>query len=384
MALPSRPVHSRRCKLNTYACLSCPKSFQSEAGLGEHLRVHSGERPFECSWCPHTFLEIFSMLFHIKRVHPDENPYVCAMCDKGFKNKLKVKSHILTVHDKVSPDAYKCKVCPKTFVHQRNMERHKLVHEQENVMCKWCERQVSSKYELQEHMNIHKMVTHFGCGGCGKLLLRADFLSHRRRCKHKFRSGSEYQGNQDRFYVPRINVCSRYKCHSCPATYMQKDKLNNHQKLHLRKTIICELCATPFLSKYDFQQHVRVHRGMAHTICTNCGKMFIRGDYESHRRKCEGVQIKPDPAWPHKTDSLLVSRTVGDQDEKSDTRIHTRERPYHCDHCPSRFCRKSALKNHSRIHQTHERTWIMCVPASRSTEMLLFLEQNMVIWIYIM
>lgn len=52
-----------------HKCSVCDKAFWRPLRLVEHLRLHSGERPFECHVCGNMFRRQNSMKVHVKNVH---------------------------------------------------------------------------------------------------------------------------------------------------------------------------------------------------------------------------------------------------------------------------------------------------------------------------
>ncbi|XP_066151330.1 zinc finger protein 570-like [Euwallacea fornicatus] len=130
----------------------CNKTFRGHASLNFHLPTHNTEKPLhQCPYCPKTFGHPLSYKRHIKgkhteegrlghtchickkvltsqnglrdhlRSHTGEKPYSCEVCEKPFKTKGLLRIHSV-IHSKVKP--YICKVCKKGFTQYGSLKGH--------------------------------------------------------------------------------------------------------------------------------------------------------------------------------------------------------------------------------------------------------------------
>lgn len=55
-----------------HSCALCNKKFRQRRRLKEHMRIHTGERPFACPMCPKKFHINQSLKLHLTRIHKDQ------------------------------------------------------------------------------------------------------------------------------------------------------------------------------------------------------------------------------------------------------------------------------------------------------------------------
>lgn len=80
-----------------HRCPYCPYISSFTTNLLNHIRTHTGEKPYSCPYCPLRFAQKGSVRSHIL-THTGEKPFACSHCDYRSSRKTTLKAHIVSHH----------------------------------------------------------------------------------------------------------------------------------------------------------------------------------------------------------------------------------------------------------------------------------------------
>ncbi|XP_075783718.1 zinc finger protein 408 isoform X2 [Pelodiscus sinensis] len=225
-----------------FQCKQCDKAYGTKRDLREHEVLHTGERPFACEECGKTFARRPSLRIHRKihlvkelnlanpkvckcaicerylanpgslrnhmRLHTGEKPYICPYCGKDFRQQGNLRGH-LRLHTGEKP--YKCRFCGDAFPQLPELRRHLISHTGEAHLCTVCGKALKDPHTLRAHERLHTGERPFKCEQCGKAYTLATKL--RRHQKSHLED------------MP-------YKCDVCGMGYTLLQSLKRHKITH--------------------------------------------------------------------------------------------------------------------------------------------------------
>ncbi|XP_071507721.1 uncharacterized protein [Diadema antillarum] len=345
-------------------CKVCGKSIL-KTGMKIHMRVHMGEKPFQCKVCSRCFLHRWSLrrhMFLLGHMHKCDTSNTNSFSET-YLSKKRMNSH----EDQSKPEGEgskhsfpkreQCKVCGKSLV-KKNMRLHMRVHTGERPFrCKVCSRSFSQRGSLKLHISLHGHIhtseTTNPNSFSESVRSTSLDLSKKRMKSHEHQSKPEGEGSKH-------SSEKREQCKVCG-----KSVVKNYMRIHMRvhtgeKPFRCKVCSRSFSHKGSLKQHISLH-GHIHTSETTNPNSFSESvrstslDLSKKRMNSHEDQSKPEGegskhSFVKREQCKVCGKSVVKNYMRIHMRVHTGEKPFRCKVCSRSFSHKGSLKQHISLH----------------------------------
>uniref|UniRef100_T1IRZ2 C2H2-type domain-containing protein n=1 Tax=Strigamia maritima TaxID=126957 RepID=T1IRZ2_STRMM len=349
-----RPMQNEVKKCNKFAtklkCAYCDKSFSKNFDLQQHIRSHTGEKPFQCIVCGRAFAQKSNVKKHMQthKFHVNtsvdeagklhiviDNSYVCQYCQCTFKTYFELKTHL---KNHKNEQVYKCilKTCSQTFLDLDSFLEHTKTHEHEmTYRCHLCIKNFNSLYELGVHQYTHSLYPNQGSRP-GPRYYRCT------QCMNKYASPEALNHHM-------ATTNHNYPCPHCEKVFACERYLRRHLPTHGTLDLhLCNVCNKGFKTEHYLKMHMLIHSGEKPYLCNLCRAAFNRKDkLKRHLLIHEPVKRYKCPFRSHTGCPKEFNRP---DKLKAHIITHSGLRPYKCKQCFKTFSRKAHLKEHERVY----------------------------------
>ncbi|XP_069112287.1 uncharacterized protein [Argopecten irradians] len=289
-------------------CPVCEKNLKKEHVL-EHLRLHTGNKPFMCRYCNFGFISALSLRRHLLG-HMGLTERKCEECGKEYKKISSYKEHMLQHEmEKAGKQKFMCDICGQAFYLQKQLNNHMRRHGERKYKCSFdnCHWSFYFSNELESHMRSHTREKPFLCDICGyaaatkNRLLRhsrthtGERKFHCEYCTYKAGTSTHLRRHM------RIHIGSKpYKCPYCDYSCNTHENIRKHivkTKKHAGLSIYpCKFCPFGTNKVTEFREHlVDIHPNEVEGSVFD-GLAEMTGLYNKEqdpRKPSEGMRINP-------------------------------------------------------------------------------------------
>lgn len=166
-------------------CPFCDKvnTTRNRSLMKEHIRFHTGETPYACSYCDRRFPLYATLQSHVQSFHK-KKPLKCPLCRMNFYEPDLFQAHELKCVKRRTFECHLCHLPMKRLYMHKVRDHMRRAHTGECVFsCDYCPEKFVTKSSLFGHMQRHPDVMPYKCSVCNRRFREKEpFQKHEKHC----------------------------------------------------------------------------------------------------------------------------------------------------------------------------------------------------------
>ncbi|CAG0901245.1 unnamed protein product, partial [Cyprideis torosa] len=285
-----------------------------------HIRIHTEEKPYKCSFCESSFARKDTCKEH-ERLHTNEKASNGSFCEtrfiasKNFRSEKKCSvtlesNSLIRTHQKSK---------------QTNPKKEKETFEWKEFHCEHCEKRFESLSDLACHSEGHTNGDSYPCRICSMNLPSIEVLE---------------------YHLLLHSIGVQFKCSDCGEYFASPHSCETHERLAMEDKIQkCKFCSASFPSSTGRKEKRCDYNGMERYSCLFCGRTF---NYAAPGHDETGVVQMNEQ---NNTNSFTEKHVSNENDLRRIERTATTVNLYKCSFCGKGFKRRKNHEKHERIHR---------------------------------